>query len=133
MGFKKCEPHVISRDRTNYDFYKNSPYKMVPDLYTIEIKFVDGKRTELKTKKVHQKSRLFYKMKFSEDITIWIDTINSQIFFIYIEGTSIKDGVETIYNFYNMSSIVLNSKRDIIKLFPKYIQRDFILKDLFKL
>lgn len=39
MGFIKCYPHV--KYRNSYD----EPCKMVPDVYTNEIKVIDGKRT----------------------------------------------------------------------------------------
>ena len=126
MGFKKCDPHIKYHDRYN------EPYKMVPDVYTNESKYVNGKSTTVKVKKVHPKWRIFYKMIFTEGINIWIDTDKGQIKTIWLEGNIAKDGVEEIYEVYRHGSILLESKKDIIKLFPKSIQRDFIISDLFK-
>ena len=125
MGFKKCEPH--RKHSENW----NEPYKMVPDVYLDETKFVNGKRTLVKVKKVHPKWRMFYKMIFTDTINIWVDTEKGQIKSIWLEGNIIKDGVEEIYEFYRHGSFLLESKKDIIKLFPKAIQRDFIINDLF--
>lgn len=125
MGFKKCEPHI-----KHYDNY-NEPYRMIPDVYVNETKFVNGKRTLVTVKKVHPKWRLFYKMVFTDTVNIWIDTDKGQIKTIWLEGNIAKNGVEEIYEFYKHGSILLESKKDIIRLFPKAIQRDFIINDLF--
>jgi hypothetical protein len=74
---------------------------------------------------------MFYKMIFTDTINIWVDTEKGQIKSIWLEGNIIKDGVEEIYEFYRHGSFLLESKKDIIKLFPKAIQRDFIINDLF--
>lgn len=126
MGFKKCEPHQKKRDDWS------DPYKMVPDDCASEDKFINGKRVSVKVKKVHSKWRIFYKMVFVEGINIWVDTDKGQIKTIWLEGSIAKDGVEEIYECYKHGSFLLESKKDIIKLFPKNIQRDFILKDIFK-
>jgi len=126
MGFIKCYPHV--KYRNSYD----EPCKMVPDVYTNEIKVIDGKRTMVKTKKLHNKWKIFYKMIFTEGVNIWIETNKGQIKKILLEGIIAKDGVEMIYEYNKIDSILLESKKDIIKLFPKAIQRDFIINDLFR-
>jgi hypothetical protein len=126
MGFKKCEPHIKHHER----YYE--PYKMVPDVYSNETKTVNGKRTVVKVKKVHPKWRIFYKMVFTDTINIWVDTDKGQIKTIWLEGNIAKDGVEEIYEHYKKGQIILNSKKDIIRLFPKSIQRDFIINDIFK-
>jgi hypothetical protein len=51
---------------------------------------------------------------------------------VWLEGSIAKDNVEEIYEYYNRDALILESKRDIIKLFPKAVQRDFIINDLFK-
>jgi len=126
MGFRKCVPHYM-----HHETY-NEPYKMVPDDYVMEPKFINGKRVSVKVKKIHPKWRMFYKLVFVEGINIWVDTDKGQIKTIWLEGNIAKDGVEEIYEFYRHGSFLLESKKDIIKLFPKNIQRDFILKDIFK-
>lgn len=133
MGFKKCEPHKKhSEDWEPYSFRLTSPeYKMVPDTHEMKYQTVNGKRVSMKVKKVHPKWRMFYKLKFNELINIWVDVNNGQILTIYLEGNIVKDGVEEIYESYKHGSIILDSKKDIIKLFPKAIQRDFIINDLF--
>jgi hypothetical protein len=85
----------------------------------------------LKPKKIHPKWRMFYKMIFTDAISIWVDSEKGQIKTIWLEGNIAKDGVEEIYEFYKHGSILLESKKDIIRLFPKAIQRDFIINDLF--
>ena len=125
MGFKKCEPHI-----KHYDNYSD-PYRMIPDVYVNETKFVNGKKTLVTVKKVHPKWRLFYKMVFTDTINIWIDTDKGQIKTVWLEGNIVKDGVEEIYEFYKHGSFLLESRKDIIRLFPKAIQRDFIINDLF--
>jgi transcription elongation factor GreA-like protein len=127
MGFKKCEPHI-----KHYDNNKESIYGMIPDVYVNEYKIVNSKRTLVTVKKVHPKWRLFYKMVFTDTVNIWIDTDKGQIKTIWLEGNIAKNGVEEIYEFYKHGSILLESKKDIIRLFPKAIQRDFIINDLFK-
>lgn len=126
MGFKKCEPHI-----KHYDNLKESIYGMIPDVYVNEYKIVNSKRTLVTVKKVHPKWRQFYKMVFTDTVNIWIDSDKGQIKTIWLEGNIAKNGVEEIYEFYKHGSILLESKKDIIRLFPKAIQRDFIINDLF--
>lgn len=71
-------------------------------------------------------------MIFTEGVNIWIETNKGQIKKILLEGIIAKDGVEMIYEYNKIDSILLESKKDIIKLFPKAIQRDFIINDLFR-
>ena len=126
MGFKKCEPHKKHSDRWD------DPYKMVPDTHEMKHQTVNGKRVFIQVKKEHPKWRMFYKLIFNEAINIWIDTDKGQIKTVWLEGIIAKDNVEVIYEYYRNGVILLESKRDIIKLFPKAVQRDFIINDLFK-
>lgn len=126
MGFKKCEPHKKHSDRWN------DPYKMVPDTHEMKYQTVNGKRVFIQVKKEHPKWRMFYKLIFNEAINIWIDTDKGQIKTVWLEGIIAKDNVEEIYEYYNRDALILESKKDIIKLFPKAVQRDFIINDLFK-
>jgi len=126
MGFKKCEPHKKHSDNWN------DPYKMVPDTHEMKYQTVNGKRVFAQVKKEHPKWRMFYKLIFNEAINIWIDTDKGQIKTVWLEGIIAKDNVEVIYEHYINGFISLESKRDIIKLFPKAVQRDFIINDLFK-
>jgi len=126
MNFKKCDPHKKHSEGWR------EPYKMVPDTHELKHQTVNGKRVIVNVKKDHPKWRIFYKMIFTESINIWVDTDKGQIKTIWLEGNIAKDGVEEIYEFYKHGSILLESKKDIIKLFPKAIQRDFIISDLFK-
>ena len=125
MGFKKCEPH--KKHLENW----SDPYKMVPDTHEMKHQTVNGKRVFIQVKKEHPKWRIFYKLIFNEVINIWVDTDKGQIKTVWLEGSIAKDGVEEIYEYYRNGVILLESKRDIIKLFPKAIQRDFIINDLF--
>lgn len=126
MGFRKCEPHK------KHSEYWNDPYKMVIDTHEIKTLFINGKNAPTKVKKQHPKWRLFYKLVFNEVINIWVDSEKGQIKTIWLEGSIAKDGVEVIYESYRNGFILLESKKDIIKLFPKAVQRDFIINDLFK-
>ena len=126
MGFKKCEPHKKHSDRWN------DPYKMVPDTHEMKYQTVNGKRVFVQVKKEHPKWRMFYKLIFNEAINIWVDTDKGQIKTVWLEGIIAKDNVEEIYEYYNRDALILESKKDIIKLFPKAVQRDFIINDLFK-
>ena len=126
MGFKKCEPHKKHSDRWD------DPYKMVPDTHEMKYQTVNGKRVFVQVKKEHPKWRMFYKLIFNEAINIWIDTDKGQIKTVWLEGIIAKDNVEEIYEYYNRDALILESKKDIIKLFPKAVQRDFIINDLFK-
>lgn len=126
MGFKKCEPH--KKHSENW----RDPYKMVPDTHEMKHRVVNGNRSYVQVKKEHPKWRIFYKLVFNEGINIWVDTDKGQVKTIWLEGSIAKDGVEEIYEYYRNGIILLESKRDIIKLFPKAIQRDFIINDLFK-
>ena len=126
MGFKKCEPHKKHSDRWD------DPYKMVPDTHEMKYqKTVNGKSVYVQVKKEHPKWRIFYKLIFNEAINIWVDTDKGQIKTVWLEGSIVKDNVEVVYEHYNRDTIILESKRDIIKLFPKAVQRDFIINDLF--
>jgi hypothetical protein len=126
MGFKKCEPHKKHSDRWD------DPYKMVPDTHEMKYQTINGKRVFVQVKKEHPKWRMFYKLIFNESINIWVDTDKGVIKTVWLEGLIAKDNVEEIYEYYNRDALILESKRDIIKLFPKAVQRDFIINDLFK-
>jgi hypothetical protein len=126
MGFKKCWPHKKHSDRWD------DPYKMVPDTHEMKHQVLNGKRSYVEVKKEHPKWRIFYKMIFTDTINIWVDTDKGQIKTVWLEGNIAKNGVEEIYEFYKHGQIALNGRKDIIKLFPKSIQRDFIISDLFK-
>jgi hypothetical protein len=126
MGFKKCEPHKKHSDNWN------DPYKMTPDTHEMKHQTVNGKRVFIQVKKEHPKWRMFYKLIFNESVNIWIDTDKGQIKTVWLEGIIAKDNVEVVYEYYRNGVILLESKKDIIKLFPKAVQRDFIINDLFK-
>lgn len=126
MGFKKCYPH--KKHSENW----REPYKMVPDTHEMKHQVLNGKRSYVEVKKEHPKWRIFYKLVFNESINIWVDTDKGQIKTIWLEGSIAKDNVEEIYRHYMSGDLILESKRDIIKLFPKAVQRDFIINDLFK-
>ena len=123
MGFKVCQPHKI-----DYGRYLE-PSKMVPDDHQVESKWVNGKRTQILTKKIHPRWKSFYKFKFTDQITIWIDSERGTITHIWLEGPITKTGVEVVYQG-GFKQPVIDSKKDLIKLFPLSIQRDFILRDL---
>lgn len=125
MGFKKCYPH--KKHSENW----REPYKMVPDTHEMKHQVLNGKRSYVEVKKEHPKWRIFYKLIFNEVINIWVDTDKGQIKTVWLEGSIAEDNVEEIYRHYMSDDLILESKRDIIKLFPKAVQRDFIINDLF--
>ena len=123
MGFKVCYPHKIEYGRYT------DPSKMVPDDTQVESNWLNGKRVQTVSKKVHPRWKKFYKFQFTDQITIWIDSQRDSITHIWLEGPITKTGVEVIYQG-GSKQPVIESKKDLIKLFPLTIQRDFTLRDL---
>jgi len=124
MGFKQCEFH-----KPKYD-YKSGRETMIPDDVETKTERVNGKWITTEIEKKHPKWDKFYKLKFSDNITIWIYIERqSTIKNIWMESDRIKKGVEHLYT--SNKPFILNGKNDIINLFPKEIKRDFILGQLF--
>lgn len=124
MGFKQCEFHKPSYD------YKSGTESMVLDNVEKKTDYKSGKWATIEVEKKHPKWDKFYKLIFSENITVWMYIERqSTITNIWIEGNRVKNGLELIYNYKN--PLQFNSKSDIINLFPKEIKRDFILNSLF--
>ena len=130
LKFKTCQPHKMISDGWT------QPYRMVLDDTNITSKYINGKWERIETKKIHPKWEKFYKLVFDESLTIWIKTNQSVINDIWLEGKSIKDGVENVYSFnqsYQFNNqLQIASKKDILKKLPTKVQRDFILSDIFK-
>ncbi len=129
IGFKRCEFH-----RMEYD-YKYQCDSMILDDYEDKTEWVGHKRIVIRRKKIHPKWNYFYKLKFTDDVIIWALIEQSAIKNIWLEmkPVSLKTNrVTIIYDQYSNRNTPLNSKVDIIKLFPKEIQRDFVLNSLFK-
>jgi len=119
IGFKKCPFH--KRD-TNYI---GSVDYMVIDDFEIKTEFINGIYKTTKIPKKRPKWDSFYRMKFTENLTVWIYTNQSGIEYIYLEGNRIQNGVERI-----QPTTEINSKSDIIKLLPKDVQRDITLNSI---
>lgn len=127
LGFKKCKPHKPS------DNWRE-PSKMVPD----DIEFIsilkNGRWERYEEKKEHPKWEQFYILKFDDNLNIWIKLRRNLIDQIWLDGEDIKDiwGHRTIKEInINSEKLTFDSKSDIIKTFPKRLQRDLILKEIF--
>lgn len=122
MGFRRCEPFA---EKNIYNYDSNSYLsKIVSDVFEIKTNS-DG--TVSKTIKKHPKWRKFYKLKFSEDITIWVIVDTDIISKVLLQ----KDNdLAKVYYKYGYKDITC--KVDFIRIFPISIQRDFILSKLFK-
>ncbi len=118
MGFRKCDPFIENSD---FDFAKCRYIdKIISDVFEM-------KNGNIKTIKKHPKWRKFYKLNFSENITIWVISNNDIISKVLLEENEI---VEKVFKYDGRKNI--SSKGDFIKVFPKNIQRNFILSELFK-
>lgn len=126
MGFRKCAFH-----KTEWDTNLRRE-TMVIDDHVIDTKWNRTTRTWDKTvkKKQHPKWDSFYKLEFTKELRLWLYLENnSEIKYIWLEGERVN-GVKQIYDWLR-PACVINSKIDIIRLFPKDIQRDFVLNSIF--
>lgn len=82
-----------------------------------------------KVKIEHPKWGNFYVLRMNDQLKVWMETNKDVIVKIWVEYPK---GIKEIYNIGGKSgdNVSINSKMDIIKLFPKEIQRDFILRDI---
>ncbi len=119
MGFKKTE---FMKVESNW----NGTSVMIPDNVDTKVTIIDGKRKTEVLKKVHPKYNSFHVMEYL-NIKIWVLVKRNNIHSIWLEK---ENKVESIYNILNGKILPINSKRDIINLLPKNIQRDFLLKEL---
>lgn len=127
MGFKKCAFHKINMAVTSRDV----GYSMILDDIEIKNVYINGKYTQTVNKKSHPKWDSFYCLEFSHNLMVWMYVEKQSVIkTIWLEGERVKHGVEIIYE-HSSKSFQMNGKGDIIRLFPKDIQRDFILNSLF--
>lgn len=127
MGFRKCAFH---KPEWNSEKGRDT---MVIDNYVVNSKWnrETRKYDRILKKKEHPKWDGFYKMQFTKDITLWLYLEKTSIIkYIWIEGDKVENGVKVIYD-WSKPDCVINSKIDIIRLFPKDIQRDFVLNSIF--
>jgi hypothetical protein len=123
FGFKKCA--FLKLDSN----YKTSVSSMVPDNTMRKTEMVGGKWIHTEVKKTHPKWDTFYFLQFSENIKIWILVKSNVINEVYMED---QKGASRIYNDDNIKDkIRIDGRSDIIRLFPKEVQRDFIINSLF--
>ncbi len=121
MDFHECKPFA-EKDIYNYD--KNDYLsKIVPDIFELR---PNKNGTVSKTIKKHPKWRKFYKLEFSENITIWV-IIDVGIISRVLLGED--DLAELYFKYDGYKNIACRG--DFIRIFPKSIQRDFILSKLF--
>lgn len=142
IGFKRCEFHKPEHD------YSTGRYTMVLDDFITETKRIhNGNSSKLVTTKMpkrHPKWNYFWKLSFSENITIWAKVIGHNDVTLFLESDKIKEGVMVLYGKdssiwrkYNTSGnnedkdFKIISKGDIIKLLPKEVQRDILLNSIF--
>lgn len=127
LGFVRCKPHKPSHNW-------REPSHMVPDDTEVKSILKNGKWERIEKKKEHPKWEQFYLLKFDSNLDIWIKLSRNCIDQIWLDGEDIKDkwGVRMIkeINVKN-DKISFESKSDIIKTFPKRLQRDLILKEIF--
>jgi len=117
--------------------------------------YIDGKNTLVE--KQHPKGDSFYHLKFSNSIDIylylkshrvikelWISGLDKNDFLSLKKASTPKssgvisvrnvdqlyEGVISIYSYDKNHPVQINSVNDIISLFPKNIQRDFILNSV---
>lgn len=121
LGFKRCE--VLKLDYTNQ--------VMVPDNVVIKTEMKNGKWVTTQAKKIHPKWNGFYRMVFSETIKIFILLETNKISRVYMSNKSISSEIYNIYSPKAKDENFIISKGDIIKLFPKEMQRDFVINSLF--
>lgn len=123
MGFKKTQFH-----KSEYD-YNLKRRVMVPYVYEVNKHYDRKEKVWITTKKKvnHPKWSNFYVLKMNKELKVWMLTDKDIIVKVWVEYTK---GVKEIYNTRTKSTYSINSKMDIIKLFPKEIQRDFILRDI---
>jgi hypothetical protein len=128
LGFIKCEPHKPS------DNWRE-PSKMVPDDTEVKAILKNGNWERYVKKKEHPKWVQFYILKFDDKLNIWIKLSRNLIDQIWLDGYDIKDewSHRTIKEInINSEKINFNSKLDIIKTLPKRLQRDLIIKEIFR-
>lgn len=125
IGFKRCEPHKPS------DNWRE-PSRMIADDKEVKTVFKEGKWIRLEKKKIHPKWEQFYLLEFDSNLNIWIKANRDHIKQLWLQGDEIKDKWgHTIIQEINIDNN-LKSKSDIISLFPKRLQRDLIISELFK-
>jgi hypothetical protein len=124
MGFRKCQFHRLEWDR---DIGK---YKMALDDYEIKSKYDRElkKWISYETKVHHPKWSKFYSMDINGGVKIWMLIEKDVIVKVWLDSIGLKDGVKMIYPI--KDEICINSKSDIINLFPKEIKRDLLIKDI---
>lgn len=124
IGFRKCEFLRLESTRSKVDGNIRYYNKMVPDDTFTETNRIGGKYVTTVKKRIHLKKNSFYQMQFNDLIKIWILLENNVIARVYMEKDSEAKEI-TNGKFY------IGSKGDIFKLFPKEMQRDFIISSLF--
>ena len=120
LGFKRSD--FLKLDEN----YRSQ--SMVPDNIMRKTERIDGKWTSVEVKKIHPKWNAFYQMKFNDVIKVFILLENNEISKIFMENRQIAS---EIYTSSRGRKINITSKGDIIKLFPREIQRDFIIGSIF--
>lgn len=125
IGFKRCEPHKPS------DNWRE-PARMIVDDKEFKSIFKDGKCVRIEKPKKHPKWEQFYLFEFDSNLNIWIKVNRDYIKQIWLQGSDIKDkwGENNIKEI-NIDNTI-ESKSDIIKIFPKRLQRDLMINELFK-
>jgi hypothetical protein len=101
-------------------------------------KIVNGRweyETHTKVKKHHPQNH-FFKYHFTKDIIVYALIEKNILSQLWLESSTIKEGIMTLYgkslNYErkNHEKLELISKRDLINLMPKEIQREIILNSI---
>lgn len=128
MGFRKSQFHRMEWNR------EIGKHVMVLDNYVKKTKYDRElkKWISTETKIKHPKWSKFYSIDINKGVKIWMLVERDVIRKVWLDSIGLKEGVKVIYdsNTKYKNTIVINSKADIINLFPKEIKRDFIIKDI---
>ncbi len=126
MGFRKCQFH-----KEDYD--SNTRKKnMVPDIMERKSKYDYTLKKWIYTEKKieHPKWSTFYILEMHENLKVWMLTEKDIIRKVWLQSSSLKEYIGLVHDSNSRDARKIKSKMDIIKLFPREIQRDFILADL---
>ena len=122
LRFKKCGFY-----RPEYD--KKLGWRMIPDNEIIRKNWAN--KIISIDKVLHAKNDSMYKLKYDK-FKIWVSIKSNELFKIIIEDETMDfKSNNRIKEIFNSNKNKVESKIDIINLFPISIKRDIILSELF--
>jgi len=133
LGFTRCEHY-----KTESNLAK---VKIIPDKFNKVTHYAKGESKNevakvIETLKIHPKNKKSYNFK-TEDVTIWMKVVDDVIINIFIEENGWATEIYNNFPRYERlkappKNLKIESKMDIIKLFPKDFQRDIIINQILK-